>query len=133
MKQLFKSNKGLKVEEIPVPALTTGHILVRTLFSAISTGTETRLIKSDSNIKRILKSPKKALGKFRELSRYGITEAMNERKDLFGEDKLADLLKNQTSRRSSEIMELVWDELTAFRGKAAPSDDMTMVLVKVKY
>src|SRR3989344_955186 len=80
MKQLFKSNKGLKVEEIPVPALTTGHILVRTLFSAISTGTETRLIKSDSNIKRILKSPKKALGKFRELSRYGITEAMKEYK-----------------------------------------------------
>ena len=63
----------------------------------------------------------------------GITEAMNEKKDLFGEDKLADLLKNQTSLRSSEIMELVWDDLTVFRGKAAPSDDMTMVLVKVKY
>ncbi len=62
----------------------------------------------------------------------GITEAMNEKKDLFGEDKLTELLKNQTSRRSSEIMDLIWDELKTFRGQAPPSDDMTMVLVKVK-
>ena len=62
----------------------------------------------------------------------GITEAMNEKKDLFGEDKLTQLLKNQTSRRSSEIMDLIWDELKTFRGQAPPSDDMTMVLVKVK-
>jgi serine phosphatase RsbU (regulator of sigma subunit) len=62
----------------------------------------------------------------------GITEAMNEKRDLFGEDKLTELLKNRTSHRSSEIMDIVWNELTAFRGKAAPNDDMTMVLVKVK-
>jgi phosphoserine phosphatase RsbU/P len=62
----------------------------------------------------------------------GITEAMNEKKDLFGEDKLTELLKNQTSRRSSEIMDLIWNELKTFRGQAPPSDDMTMVLVKVK-
>ncbi len=62
----------------------------------------------------------------------GITEAMNEKKDLFGEDKLTELLKNQTSRRSSEIMDLVWSEIKSFRGQAPASDDMTMVLVKVK-
>jgi len=62
----------------------------------------------------------------------GITEAMNEKKDLFGEDKLTELLKNQTSRRSSEIMDLVWSEIKLFRGQTPPSDDMTMVLVKVK-
>jgi len=61
----------------------------------------------------------------------GITEAMNEKKDLFGEDKLTELLKNQTSRRSTEIMDLIWNELKTFRGQAPPSDDMTMVLVKV--
>jgi len=62
----------------------------------------------------------------------GITEAMNEKKDLFGEDKLTELLKNQTSKRSAEIMNFVWDEIKTFRGQAPPSDDMTMVLVKVK-
>ena len=62
----------------------------------------------------------------------GITEAMNEKKDLFGEDKLTELLKYKTSHRSSEIMDLVWSELKTFRGQAPPSDDMTMVLVKVK-
>ncbi|HSP88711.1 MAG TPA: SpoIIE family protein phosphatase [Ignavibacteriaceae bacterium] len=62
----------------------------------------------------------------------GITEAMNERKDLFGENKLTELLKNQTARHSSEIMDLVWKEVKTFRGQAPPSDDMTMVLVKVK-
>jgi len=28
-------------------------------------------------------------------------------------------------------MDLIWDELKTFRGQAPPSDDMTMVLVKV--
>lgn len=62
----------------------------------------------------------------------GITEAMNEKLDLFGEDKLWQLLKNQNTKRSSEIMDEIWGELNIFRGKAAPNDDMTMVLVRVK-
>ncbi len=62
----------------------------------------------------------------------GITEAMNEKMDLFGEDKLTELLKNKTSQNSSEIMDLVWNEIKSFRGKAPASDDMTMVLVKIK-
>jgi len=62
----------------------------------------------------------------------GITEAMNEKNDLFGEEKLSEILKNKSSRRSSEIMDIVWNEIKTFRGKAPISDDMTMVLVKVK-
>jgi len=62
----------------------------------------------------------------------GITEAMNEKRDLFGEDRLMGLLKNRTSHRSSEIMDIVWNEIRSFRGRAPVSDDMTMVLVKVK-
>lgn len=61
----------------------------------------------------------------------GITEAMNENQDLYGEEQLAVILKNKSSYRSSEIMNEVWDDITAYRGTAEQNDDMTMVIVKV--
>jgi sigma-B regulation protein RsbU (phosphoserine phosphatase) len=61
----------------------------------------------------------------------GITEAMNEKNEMFGEDKLTELLRNRNDKYSSEIMGDIWKSVDTFRGKAAPSDDMTMVLVKV--
>lgn len=61
----------------------------------------------------------------------GITEAMNERNDLFGEDKLSELLKNKSNSTSSDLMNEIWESITKFRGHAEQSDDMTMVLVKV--
>jgi len=61
----------------------------------------------------------------------GITEAMNESNDLFGEEKLSELLKNKSSKSSNDIMEDIWESLTQFRGRAEQNDDMTMVLVKV--
>jgi sigma-B regulation protein RsbU (phosphoserine phosphatase) len=62
----------------------------------------------------------------------GITEAMNEVRDLFGEDKLSELLRNKSGRTSNELMDEIWESITKFRGHAEQSDDMTMVLVKVK-
>ncbi len=61
----------------------------------------------------------------------GITEAMNERNDLFGEEKLSELLRNKSNTTSTELMNEIWDSITLFRGNAEQSDDMTMVLVKV--
>jgi serine phosphatase RsbU (regulator of sigma subunit)/MFS family permease len=61
----------------------------------------------------------------------GITEAMNEKDEMFGEDKLTRILKDKSSNRSSDVMQNVWDEIKDFRGKAQPNDDMTMVIVKV--
>jgi len=61
----------------------------------------------------------------------GITEAMNESNDLFGEEKLSELLKNKSAKNSNELMDEIWDSITQFRGHAEQSDDMTMVLVKV--
>jgi phosphoserine phosphatase RsbU/P len=61
----------------------------------------------------------------------GITEAMNENDELFGEDKLNEILKGKSYNRSSEIMNKVWSEVSNFRGSAQPNDDMTMVIVKV--
>ena len=61
----------------------------------------------------------------------GITEAMNESNDLFGEEKLSELLKNKSVKNSNELMDEIWESITRFRGRAEQSDDMTMVLVKV--
>ena len=61
----------------------------------------------------------------------GITEAMNEKMDLFGEENLSQILSNKTNRKSTEIMNEIWQNINTFRGKAEQNDDMTMVLVKV--
>jgi sigma-B regulation protein RsbU (phosphoserine phosphatase) len=61
----------------------------------------------------------------------GITEAINEQEEFFGEDKLADLLKGKTNITSTKLMDEIWESLKQFRGNAEQNDDMTMVLVKV--
>ncbi len=61
----------------------------------------------------------------------GITEAMNENLDLFGEEKLSGLLKGKAKSTASDIMNDIWSEVKVFRGKAEQNDDMTMVIVKV--
>ena len=61
----------------------------------------------------------------------GITEAMNETNDLFGEEKLSELLRDKSNKTSIELMDEIWESITQFRGHAEQSDDMTMVLVKV--
>jgi phosphoserine phosphatase RsbU/P len=61
----------------------------------------------------------------------GITEAINEKDDFFGEDKLTELLKGKTNMQSTDLMDEIWESLKVFRGKAEQNDDMTMVLVKV--
>jgi sigma-B regulation protein RsbU (phosphoserine phosphatase) len=62
----------------------------------------------------------------------GVTEAMNERNELFGDDNLNAILKNKSSARSSEIVNEIWSSIQTFRGEAEVNDDMTMVVVKVK-
>lgn len=61
----------------------------------------------------------------------GVTEAMNENNELFGEENLITILKDKAGYRSSEIVNNIWDSVNTFRGEAEPNDDMTMVIVKV--
>ena len=61
----------------------------------------------------------------------GITEAMNEKDEMFGEDKLTEILKGKSNNRSTEVMNKVWSEVQLFRGTTPVNDDMTMVIVKV--
>ncbi len=61
----------------------------------------------------------------------GLSEAMNMRAELFGEDRLRDVLERGSSLGSEEIKELILAEIKAFVGEAAQHDDMTLVLLKV--
>ena len=61
----------------------------------------------------------------------GITEAMNEKFELFGENKLSEIINTNSVCRSSEIMDKIWADLKSYKGKAPQNDDMTMVIVRV--
>lgn len=62
----------------------------------------------------------------------GITEAMNNKKDLFGEERLNDLLEHLESNSAEQIVREVLSDVNTFKGKAKQHDDMTIVVVKVK-
>ncbi len=61
----------------------------------------------------------------------GITEAMNEEGDLFGEPAFGDVLAGVSHLDAAGIRERVVRDVRAFVGEAEPHDDMTMVVIKV--
>jgi sigma-B regulation protein RsbU (phosphoserine phosphatase) len=61
----------------------------------------------------------------------GITEAMNDKNDFFGEEKLIELLRNNSHRDVTDLVNDIWHNVKHFRGSAEPNDDMTLVLVRV--
>ena len=75
MKQLFKRGSKLVIDEIPAPEISEGEILVQNLYSAVSTGTETKLVKSTN---KTFRSPKAVIKKVLEFSKYGFQEALKE-------------------------------------------------------
>jgi sigma-B regulation protein RsbU (phosphoserine phosphatase) len=61
----------------------------------------------------------------------GITEAMNESDDCFGEQRLGRLVEEHADLPSVELRERVLREIEAFVGTAPQHDDMTMILLKI--
>jgi len=61
----------------------------------------------------------------------GISEAMNQHDDCFGENRLGQLVESHAHLRSDELRERVLREISAFVGDAPQHDDMTMILLKV--
>jgi sigma-B regulation protein RsbU (phosphoserine phosphatase) len=65
----------------------------------------------------------------------GLTEAMNERAELFGELRLRELMESggETGRGApvAELKERILAEIRRFVGGAAPQDDLTLVILKV--
>ena len=61
----------------------------------------------------------------------GISEAMNEHADCFGEPRLVELLEEHADLPFEELRERILREIDAFVGGAAQHDDMTMLLLKI--
>jgi serine phosphatase RsbU (regulator of sigma subunit) len=60
----------------------------------------------------------------------GVTEAMNEKREEYGTERLTRILQQNTSRSSSGIVDRIKEDIKLFTGSAEQHDDMTMVVVK---
>jgi serine phosphatase RsbU (regulator of sigma subunit) len=61
----------------------------------------------------------------------GLSEAMNEQAELFGERRLRDVVEQAESLGTDDLKERILDTVRDFVGGAAQHDDMTMVILKV--
>ena len=61
----------------------------------------------------------------------GVTEAMNEASDLFGDERLCRTLAEQIDLPSHELEQRILGDVEAFAGVAEQHDDMTIVLLRV--
>jgi len=61
----------------------------------------------------------------------GVNEAMNDNNDLFVYDELIEVIKRNSNNSSSEIVHATIKSIDKFRGLKEPSDDVTLVVMKV--
>jgi serine phosphatase RsbU (regulator of sigma subunit) len=61
----------------------------------------------------------------------GLSEAMNEKSELFGEIRLREILEGSEGLSSEQLRARILEEVERFVGNAAPHDDLTMVVLKV--
>jgi len=60
----------------------------------------------------------------------GISEAMNENNELFGEDRIIEVIKNNIDKTSKEINLSLLEAVEKFSAKSIYTDDRTIVVVK---
>jgi phosphoserine phosphatase RsbU/P len=61
----------------------------------------------------------------------GITEALNQRDEEFGEDRLLDVMSRARDRSPSEIVTTVFDEVRRFSGDQQ-RDDVTLIVARCR-
>ena len=61
----------------------------------------------------------------------GLTEAMNERSELYGLDRLSAILLREKESAANDIKKAIVLDLQTFLGQRHPQDDVTMVLLKM--
>jgi hypothetical protein len=86
----------------------------------------------DSLFVRAASSERFALGAGDTLVLYtdGVTEAMNVAGEEYGEERLARVVEKNAALPAEALQAAVIDDVQEFRGAAAPSDDLTLVIVK---
>jgi sigma-B regulation protein RsbU (phosphoserine phosphatase) len=60
----------------------------------------------------------------------GVTEAMNEARDLFGEERLLEAMTNRASQTAEKLTESVVEKVEDFVREAERSDDITLLAIK---
>ena len=61
----------------------------------------------------------------------GIVEAFNKNGEMFGKDRVRDLIRNSVDMSADEIAKRINRELARFLGGKSPVDDLTFVIAKV--
>jgi serine phosphatase RsbU (regulator of sigma subunit) len=61
----------------------------------------------------------------------GVWEAFNTNTEMFGKDRVRDLIRRFADLSAAEICERMKAELSNFLGDTHPDDDLTFVIVKV--
>ncbi len=61
----------------------------------------------------------------------GIIEAMNTNQDIFGFERLYQVIQQLKDTTSEETLATIWQEVDNFRDEAEPEDDRTMVVVTI--
>jgi serine phosphatase RsbU (regulator of sigma subunit) len=61
----------------------------------------------------------------------GLSEAMNDKAELFGERRLRDVIERSEALGTEQMKDAILAGIRAFVGDAAPHDDMTLVVLKV--
>lgn len=60
----------------------------------------------------------------------GVSEAMNIRREQFGEERIANLMLNLSRRPASDIVDDLRREIDSFTGEAPQNDDMTLIVLR---
>jgi CHASE2 domain-containing sensor protein len=61
----------------------------------------------------------------------GVTEAMDARNNMFGEERLVSLVKKSVIMSAAELTGLIQSEVSKFEGKGHQHDDITVITVKI--
>ncbi|NIT61187.1 MAG: SpoIIE family protein phosphatase, partial [Aliifodinibius sp.] len=60
----------------------------------------------------------------------GITEAMNDKEDLYGEERMTDFVQNNAHQTASEIGTGLLAEISGFSETGNYDDDITLMIIK---
>ena len=61
----------------------------------------------------------------------GIVEAMNAEEELFGFERLDDVIQNSTDLSAQELLDKILDQVNTFAAGTDQHDDITVIIIKV--
>lgn len=60
----------------------------------------------------------------------GVTEAFNPEHEMFGEERLVEVVGAHATASAQELVEAIESAVTAFAGEAPQSDDLTLLVMR---